>query len=206
MANLAKDKGQILDWTALPDSVSDEPSTETPVITKTTQIEVDLHITVAHMDTNDAAANFVTVSVMKKLGGATEDWRLHHSQEAGGGQATTEALDAESASGQKQIKVGATTDWDTGLGERLLLYNVGDDTTSEVVTIDGWADADFYIANENLANTHDAGDGDALYDGVDEITVRLPASVETAKVMFHNSDNDANYLVRVDYSEVTGIA
>jgi len=148
--------------------------------------------------------NFVTVSVMKKLGENLEDWRLHYSQEAGGGQAVTVALDAESASGQKQIKVGATTAFDTGLGERLLLYNVGDLELSEVVTIDGWADADYYIANENLANTHDAAD--ALYNGVDEITVRLPKSVKTAKVTFHNSDNDANYLVRVDYSEVTGIA
>jgi len=206
MAVLAKGEGEILDWSPLPDTVTDEPSFETGVITKSTEIEVDLLITVAHMDANDALSNYVTVSVMKKLGENTEDWKLHYSQQAGGGQALTEALDAESASGQKQIKVAATGDFDTGLGERLLLYNVGDLALSEVVMIDGWADADYYIANENLANTHDAGDGDALYNGVNEITVRLPKSVETTKVTFHNSDDDANYLVRVDYSEVTGIA
>lgn len=206
MASYVKDEGPILDWTALGDTVTDEPSAETTVITKATELAVDLLITVAHRDANDAASNFVTVRLMKKSGAATEDWKESVVTQAGGGQSTTEALDAASASGQKQIKVGATTDWDTGLGERLLLYNVGDSEASEVVTIDGWADADYYIANENLANSHDAGDGDALYSGVDEIKITIPAGVETSKVTFHNSDDDANYLVRVDFFEVESIA
>lgn len=206
MAVFAKDEGQISDWQALADTVSDAPSGESAVITKATELEVQIVVTVGHMDANDAAANFVTLHLLVKTGANGEDWKLWNSVQAGGGQAATEALNAESALGQKEIQVAATTDWDTGLGERLLLYNVGDLLDSEVVTIDFWDDADHYTVLDNLTNTHDAGDGDALYDGLDEIKITIPACAETAKVTAHNSDDDANYIWRVDFLEVESIA
>ena len=205
MAALVKSEGEILDWTLLDDTGSDAPSAETPDIVKATELETHVLVVVAHADTNDAAAAYVTVTLMGKLGANLEDWRAIQTYQAGGGQSVTEALDAASAAAQTQIKVAATTDWDTGLGERLLLQNVGTLVNSELVTIDGWADADYYTANENLSNSHDAGDGDALYSGVNEILIPIPAGLETFKITFHNSDGDATYLVRADYYEVDSI-
>lgn len=206
MADFTKDEGQISDWQALADTVSDAPSGQSAVITKSTELAVKIVITVGHVDTNDAASNYITGYLEARSGAATEDWKKIREFSAGGGQSTTEALNAESASGQAEIQVAATTDWDTGLGERLLLYNVGAPANSEVVEIDFWDDADHYTAMENLTNTHDAGDGDALYDLLDEIVITIPAEVETAKVTMHNSDDDANYLWRVDFFEVESIA
>lgn len=206
MAALTKAEGQISDWQTIDDTASDAPSSQSAEIPNDTELEVGVVVTVAHKDTNDAAAAYVTLRLLAKLGTATEDWRTIQSFQAGGGQAATEALNAESASGQKEIQVAATTDWDTGLNERLLLHNVGAETTSEVVTMDFWDDADHYTVIENLANTHDAGDGDALFDGVDEIPIVIPAWVKTAKIVAANSDGDATYLWRVDYGEVQSIA
>lgn len=206
MASFAKDEGQISDWQALADTVTDAPSGESAVITKSTELSVKIVVTVGHVDTNDAASNFITGYLEGQTGAATEDWKKIREFKAGGGQSTTEALNAESASGQAEIQVAATTDWDTGLGERLLLYNVGAITSSEVVEIDFWDDADHYTAMDNLSNTHDAGDGDALYDRLDEILITIPAEIVTARVTMHNSDDDANYLWRVDFFEVESIA
>jgi len=206
VAAYTKNEGQISDWQALADTVSDAPSGESAEISNTTELVMAVVVTVGHVDTNDAASNYVTLHLEAKLGAALEDWKKISSTQAGGGQATTEALNAESASGQAEIQVAATTDWDTGLGERLLLYNVGAPTDSEVVEIDFWDDADHYTAMDNLTNTHDAGDGDALYDRLDEITIQIPAWVKTARITAHNSDDDANYLWRVDFGEVQSIA
>lgn len=208
MASYTKGQGEIHDWQALADTVTDAPSGESNEISKATELEVKIVVTVGHVDANDAAANFITGYLEAKLGAAAggEDWKKILEFQAGGGQAVTEALNAASASGQAEIQVAATTDWDTGLGERLLLYNVGAILTSEVVEIDFWDDADHYTAMDNLSNSHDAGDGDALYDLLDEIVITIPAGVVTARVTMHNSDDDANYLWRVDYFEVQSIA
>ena len=64
---------------------------------------------------------------------------------------------------------------------------------------------DYYLAQENLSNSHDAGDGDALFDGVNELVIQLPPEFETTKVLVHNTDTAANYLWRVDFAEVSSI-
>ncbi len=205
MAALIKDEGQVSDWQVLDDTGAD-PSGESAVITTATALSKLIVVTIAHKDVNDAGSNFVKVKLMGKTGAATEDWKKIEELQAGGGQALTEALDAASASGQKQIKVAATTDWDlTDIGKRLLLHNVGSEITSEIVTISDLVGADYYLAHENLSNSHDAGDGDALFDGVDEIVFQLPSEFETTKVLVHNTDTAANYLWRVDFAEVSSI-
>lgn len=206
MAAFTKNEGQISDWQVIDDTASDAPSSQSAEINNDTELAMGVVVTVAHKDTNDAASAYVTLRLLAKLGSNDEDWRTIRTVQAGGGQAVTEALNAESASGQKEIQVAATTDWDTGLNERLLLYNVGVSINSEIVTIDFWDDADHYTVIENLTNTHDAGDGDALYDGVDEIPITIPAWVKTAKIVAANSDGDATYLWRVDFGEVQTIA
>ncbi len=206
MAALTKAQGEISDWQAIDDTASDAPSSVSAEIPNDTELEVGVIVTVAHKDTNDAASAGVSLRLLAMLGSQVEDWRTIQTFQAGGGQAATEALSAESASGQKEIQVASTADWDTGLNERLLLYNVGDPLDSEVVTLDFWDDNDHYTVIENLANTHDNGDGDALYDGVDEIQIYIPAWVKTAKIVAANSDGDATYLWRVDYGEVQSIA
>lgn len=209
MAVYAKAVGEISDWQTIDDTASDAPSSQSAEISNLTELIKAVVVTVAHKDTNDAAANFVTIRLLAKLGTADPDvgknWKTIAIGGAGGGQAVTEALNAESASGQKEIQVAATTDWDTGLCERLLLLNVGDNLLSELVTLNFWDDADHYTVIKNLANTHDAGDGDALFDGVDEVQFQIPAWTTAAKFVVANSDGDANYLWRVDYGEVQSL-
>ena len=204
MADFTKTQGTFLDWTALGDTVSDTPGLDSGTLTiPAGALETILNITVAHKDVNAAAANYVDVKVYIRAGANDEDWRLWSKTSAGGGTAVAEALDAESASAQAQIKVAATTDWDTGFGERLFLL---DNTlvNSEVVTIIGWADADYYIAADNLTVTH-AATTSILYGGLAEINVALPSGADYCKVVFANADDDANYAVRVDYVSTTDI-
>jgi hypothetical protein len=206
LADASKIQGVLLDWKLLDDVGSDNPSVDSedsPGVIDLGEgiIDVILNITVAHRDANAAATNYVTYRVYGKTGAAEEDWRLLGTGSAGGGTAVQEALDAESASGQAQIKVAAITDWDDGLGQRLFLL----DTVildSEMVTVFGWVDADYYIAANNLAVTH-AATTSILHDGVTESPFNIPNGIRYAKVVFSNADDDATYAVRVDYSGVS---
>jgi len=203
MADFTKSKAQLLDWTLLDDTATDSPSVETSALALDEELGAILNIVVAHADTNDACTSYVYISVQGKVGSNDEDWREIARLQAGGGQATTEALDAESASGGTSIKVAATTDWDTGQLERLFLKD-GTLVNSELVTIVGWSDADYYIAADNLTNTHAAATD--LFDGVDEIPVHIPPEYDSVKVIFSNSHDTATYNVRVDYNVITEIA
>ncbi len=206
MATLIKTEGQLLDWTLLDDTVTNVPFATSGLQTKDTAIETDLVITVAHRDANDAASAFVTVNVWARLGTTAEDFRLLNTFSAGGGQATAEALDANSGVSQAnkdRVKVAATTDWDTGLGETLFLLDAGTLINSTLVVVEGWSDADYYIAKDDLVNDYDSSD--SLFDGVDQVPVRIPAGVQYFEVTFHNADGDATYAVRVDFAEVTSI-
>lgn len=209
MATLTVAQGQVLDWTLLDDTGTDDPYAGTGEVSVTAgALKWTLRIVVAHTDTNDGSTNYVTVSVMVQAGSNDndEDWREILSQQAGGGQATAEALDANSGSGQanpEQIKVAATTDWDTGLGENLFLLDAGILADSCLVKIRGWSDADYYINAWELENAYDSAD--SLFDGVDFINVQLPEGTEKYLVTFHNSDGDATYAVRVDYDAVLEI-
>ena len=205
MADATKVSGQLLDWTALGDMVTDTPSVDSGTLdVGEGVIDTVLHIAVAHTDTNAASTNYVTVKVFTRSGATDETWNLHAVFQAGGGTAVAEALDAESASAQANIKVAATTDWDTGLGERLFLLDASL-VASEIVAILGWADADYYIAADNLTNTH-AATTSVLYDGLVEVPINIPNGIRYVKAVFSNADDDANYAVRVDYSAVSAYA
>lgn len=203
MADFTKSKAELLDWALLDDTATDSPKVETDALALDEELGAILFIVVAHADVIDASTSYVYISIQGKVGSNDEDWREICRLQAGGGQATTEALDAESASGQTSIKVAATTDWDTGQLERLFLKD-GTLINSELVTIVGWADADYYIAADNLAETHAIAT--ALFDGVDEIPVRIPKEYDAVKVIFGNSHGTATYNVRVDYNVITEIA
>ena len=202
MADFTKTKGQLLDWTLLDDTGSDIPSVESSVMALDEEIGAKLMLVVAHADTNDPAGANVYISIQVKVGANDEDWREYVQLTAGGVQATTEALDAESAAAQPNVKVAAATDWDTGMLERLFLKD-GTLINSELITVVGWADADYYIAADNLTNTHAIAT--ALFDEVDEIPVFIPKEYDAVKVIFGNSHGTATYNVRVDYNLVTEI-
>ena len=207
MAVYTKDEGQLLDWTELPDTVTDIPSyVAMGLVTKADELEENIVITVAHKDTNDAASNFVTVRVLGRMGADDEAWREIVALQAGGGQATSEALNANSGASQanpERIEVASTADWDTGLGEWLFLLDANVLVDSALVLVAGWSDNDYYINSWDLVRDYDAAD--SLFDGVDQFPVRVPAGYQYFKVVFYNSDNDATYAVRVDYAEVDSL-
>lgn len=201
MAKAVKYQGNILDWTLLPDTVSDSPSVDSGQHdVGEGAIDVELSIKVAHIDTNAAGINFVTIKVLGKYGPNDEDWGLLSQIQSGGGTAVKEDLNALSAAGQNRIEVADTTDWDTGLGERLFLLDATL-VNSEIVEIFGWIDADCYLAIDNLTNSHqNTAD---LLNGLSEHRVYIPNGIRYVKVVFHNSDDDAEYAVKVDFSRVT---
>lgn len=202
MADLTKAVAELLDWTLLDDTGSDIPSASSPDLALAVELGTILHIVVAHADTNDASTSHVSLKVMTKKGSANEDWGVYAELQAGGGQATKEDLNAQSASGQTHIEVADTTDFDTGLLERLFILDATP-ADSELVTIMGWADNDYYLADDNLTNTHE--NTADLLDGVDEIEVTVPPEFGNVKVLFGNSHGTATYYVRVDYERITEI-
>ena len=208
MADFTQAQDEILDWTLLDDTGSDSPFATTGQVTSlATYINSELRIVVAHNDTNDAAANFVSVVVSARAQSTGEGWREIFAGSAGGGQATTEALDANSGASEvnpERIKVAGTGDWDDGAANWLFLKDNGTLVDSALVLIAGWSDADYYINSWELVRDYDAAD--ALFDGVDFINVTLPAGTAAFRVDFFNADGDATYAVRVDYEAATDIA
>lgn len=204
MADFTKLEGEILDWTLLDDTDTDNPFAETGVQSKPDEMVVDLIITVAHNDAVDAATSFVNVRVLGRLSATAEGWRQIAPFQSGGGQATGQILAAASGSGQgnpERIEVADTTAWDTGAGEMLFLKDVGTLVNSCIVLIEGWVDNDYYINAWELVNAYD--NLDYLYDGLSQHLVRIPAGVSEFNVTFSNSHGTATYAVRVDYAEVT---
>ncbi len=206
MADYTKAQGQILDWTTLDDTASNNPFAETGIQTKASEMEVNINIVVAHQDANDAGTAPATVSVLARAGADAEAWRLLAEFQAEAGQATAETLNAASGAGQgnpERLEVADTTDWDTGLPQWLFLKDTGTLVNSCLCLVEGWSDNDYYINAWELVNAYD--NADILYDKVSQFTVRIPAGVQYFNVTFHNSDGDATYAVRVDYTEVTDL-
>lgn len=206
MADFTKTQGTFLDWTALGDTVTDLPFVDSGTLTiPAGALSTTLHITVAHTDINAAATNYVYVKVYVRTGANDEDWRLSASLQAGGGTAVLEPVADTSGAGEanpERLQVADTTDWDTGAQERIFVM----DTTlanSEVVTIVGWADNDYYVCADGMTLAH-ANTADAL-SGVDGLNILLPDGADYCKVVFTNSDDDANYAVKIDYTSVTDI-
>jgi len=200
-------QGQALDWTLLDDTGTDNPSVTTGKIDLSDYVKTTLSLVVAHADANAAGANIVTIKIFAGFGihdpstnPYEEELRLVGVLTAGGGTAVKEDISGTSNADQKEITVADTTDWDTGLGERLFILDATP-ANSEIVTIAGWHDNTHYNAMSNLSNTHlNTAD---LLDGVTEQTFELPKGARYFKVDFFNSDDDATYYVRCDYIAVT---
>ena len=208
MADYTKSEGQILDWVLLDDFASNAPFVETTVQTKSDEIAHLLNVVVAHADAVDCATSFVIIKVLTRTGADDEAWRVITELQSGGGQAATEGLDAASGSGEanpERIYVDGTLKLDDAdCGTTLFLQDVNTLTDSCLVEIKGWVDGDYYICAWNLVRTYD-GD-DAVYDGVSQHTVLIPASAQYYNVMCWNTHGTGTYAVRVDYTEVTAIA
>lgn len=210
MADFTKGAGTvILNWTDLPDGVTDNPFATTGVQTTPDELEIVLDITVAHVDAN-AAATGVKVQVWRRIGSTNEDWRLFHEYEVGVGTAVREILNANSGAGvggdESEIHVADTTDWDdTDTGQVLFLWDAVVVADSCLVNIVGWSDNVHYNADHALVNGYTNAQ-DYLLDGVVQNPVVLPASTIAYKVNFHNTDADANFAVNVLESTVTDIA
>ena len=207
MADYTKSEGQILDWTLLDDFATDNPWAETTLQTKDSEMIVDLLITVAHNDAVDAATSPVIVRVIARASDDDEGWREIVSFQSGLGQATDEALNANSGAGQgnpERLEVASTADWDDADGGIWLFLK---DTTvlvdSCLCLIEGWNDNDYYINAWGLVRAYD--NADILYDGVDQFVIRLPEGVQYFNVTFYNTHGTATYAVRVDFAEVDDI-
>jgi len=198
MADATKIQGAT-PWIQLGDTITYNPSATTGSIDLGEgSIDEVLLIQVGHTDANVAGSNVVTVKVEIYQNGR---WDLHAQFNTGGGTAVKEDVAAQSVSSQTHIEVADTTDWDTGLGERLLLFDTVDYTKSEIVEIAGWADNDYYLAQDNLENTHE--NTADLLDGLTETEISIPNGIRYARVNCHNSDDNANYLFRVTYNYVS---
>jgi hypothetical protein len=193
-----------LDWTLLDDTDSDAPFTTTGAVTCADDMQVMLHIDVAHLDANTPGT--VTVAIWVRAGATDESWHRLDSYTCGTTTATKEDLATVSGNGQAnedRIEVADTSDWDTGDEEVLFLYDTGSLTNSCLVVVSGWADDDYYVVDHDLINGYDTADD--LLDDVNMTTVLLPAGVCAYKVNFHNNDEDATYGVRVEETKVTDL-
>jgi hypothetical protein len=194
----------ILDWTLLDDTDSNAPFTTTGAVTCADDMQVMLHIDVAHLDANTPGT--VTVAIWVRAGATDESWHRLDSYTCGTTLAVKEDLAAVSGNGQaneERIEVADTSDWDTGDEEVLFLYDTGSLTNSCLVVVSGWADDDYYVVDHDLINGYDTADD--LLDDVNMTTVLLPAGVCAYKVNFHNNDADATYGVRVEETKVTDL-
>jgi len=206
MADLTKNQGQILDWTLLDDTGSDNPFAETGIQTKSDELKVGLNITVAHKDTNDAANAPVTISILARVGTDNEAWRKLFELTAEAGQATGVTLAAASGQGQanpERLEVASTADWDTGEPEWLFLLDSGTLVDSCLCFIEGWIDNDYYINAWDLVRAYD--NADILHNKVSQFKITIPEEYQYFNVVFHNSHGTATYAVRVDYASVTEI-
>lgn len=195
-----------LDWTLLDDTGSDTPFVDSGDVTTTNDIQVELHIDVAHRDTNAVTAPGVTVSIWTRAGATDESWHLFTKYTCCTATSVTVALNATSGSGESNealIQVASTADWDTGELEVLFLDDNDAIANGAVVVIKGWSDNDHYTATHNLINTYASGDD--LFDDVSQQVIILPAGTIAYKVYFHNADADATYAVRVEETKVTDI-
>ena len=193
-----------LDWTLLDDTASDAPFASTGAVTCADDMQVMLHIDVAHLDANIPGT--VTVSIWVRAGATNESWHRLDSYTCGTVTATKEDLAGASGDGQtnaERIEVADTSDWDTGSEEVLFLYDTGTLADSCIVIIDGWSDNDYYTADHDLVNAYDSGDD--LLDDVSMTSIILPAGVIAYKVNFYNNDDDATYAVRVEETKVTDL-
>lgn len=207
MADFTKSEGllQTNEWELLNDT-GGTPYWESNPLTLDDDIGAILHIDCCHLDGNAVAAGSEAIIIVwDKSGTGDDDWHELIRFTATGGTAATNALDAESASGQAQIHLTNTTGFED-LGSKYFLNDNDGLANSEIIVlaIVGSAGASGYlIAADNLSHTFAIDDD--IISIVDQWEVRIPKEVKTARVTMHNPDGDATYAARVRYSKGTDI-
>lgn len=195
-----KATGELQDWVLLDDTGA-TPTTETSALTTTDDVAVFLHITMAHCNTS-AAGDLAGFSILIKSGTTDEHWEEFIRMTATGGTANEGDIDQQSASAQANVYLAATANFNTP-GQLIFVKNVGDITGSCLVLNKDTTTDDYITCIDNLAVTFE--NDDTTYDIVDQWTIQLPPSIVTSKVLFYNTDADANYACRVRYTKVTDL-
>lgn len=204
-ADNTKSQGTLMDWTVLDDTAA-TPTTETNELDSgeglNDAVLAFLHIDMCHSN-NSAAGDAAGVSILIKSGTTDEDWHELVRFPATGGTANVGNCNDTTASGQAVIELTSTTNFETP-GDIYFLKDEGTLADSCLVMNQGtYADDDWITVIDDLVNAYDADDN--LYDIVDQWMVALPSSIQACKVLFYNTDADANYACRVKYTMVTDI-
>jgi hypothetical protein len=193
-------KGVLMDWTLLDDTAG-TPFLESDPLVTDTWLTTQLHITMAHADTN-AAATAARAILWQKSGTTDECWEKLMEFPATTGTANLGNCDQESAAAQPNVYIAATANFQTS-GDTYFLKDEGTLANSCLIVNGNFATDDYIICVDNLVNTYDADDN--TYDIVDQWSPTLPPGF-TFRVTFHNTDADATYAVRIHHSENTDIA
>lgn len=205
MATATKSQGQLMDWTALDETVGVESDVLDSGEGYDDSLQAMLHIVMAHKDTN---ANTGTPGcvVFVRVSATDEGWRELVRFSAKITTANGQALNANSGSGEanpERIEVAATANFD-GIGNVIFLLDAGTIADSTLVAIKDAVTNDYVVSMDDLVNAYDSSD--LIYDVVDEWSVVLPSTTDEAKVLFFNDDADSEFACRVDYSLLDAIA
>lgn len=199
-----KSQGTLMDWTLLDDTAG-TPTTESNELDSgeglNDAVVAFLHIDVCHADGN-AAGTAAGVSILIKSGTTDEDWHEWRRVGVTAGTANVGDCDDTSASGQAVIPLTSTTNFETA-GDIYFLKDEGTLADSCLVQLKSFTNDVSITVIDNLVNAYDASDN--AYDIVDHWTIVLPASIQSCKVLFYNTDADATYACRIKYTMVTDI-
>lgn len=197
--DLTKSQGTLMDWTLLDDTAG-TPLLESNELDSGEGLDASvitfLHIDVCHADGN-AAATAAGVSIQIKSGTTDEDWHEWLRVGVTAGTANVGDCDDTSASAQAVIPLTSTTNFEMA-GDIFFLKDEGTLADSCLVQLKTFTNDVSITVIDNLVNAYDADDN--AYDIVDHWTIVLPASVQSSKVVFYNTDADATYACRIKYT------
>ncbi len=197
-ADFTTTKAVLMDWTLLDDTTA-TPFLESTELVTDTWLGVQLHIDVAHIDAD--AGTSATIKIWAKSGTTDECWHVIQELSVTMGTANTGDVDQVCASGQPNVYLLATANFDTS-GDIFFLQDVGTLAGSCLVCVGDVVTDDYTIAVDNLVNAYDASD--VTWDIVDQWSPRLSPGF-TYRVTFHNTDSAGNYAVRIHYTAETDI-
>ena len=206
-----KTQGILMDWTAVPvhTTAGTLSSTESNELDSgeslDSAVSAIIHIDMCHAATTTATAGSAGVIVFIKSGTTDETWHEFIRFDMTAGTANSQALAAASGSGQgdpERIEVALTTNFEA-TGDVYFLKDAGTLANSCLVTNAGYKNDDYMMSMDDLVNAY--GTDDYLIDIVDQWSVALPPTTQSAKVLCYNNDTDANYAAKVHYTLVTDI-
>jgi len=209
------DKAQTLmqtnEWELLEDTAAGSPYWESAELLLPDEIGAVIHIDLCHRDANAVAAGSEPeIIVLIKSGAAgqgTDDDKWHEliRYEGTGGTALTNALDAESAAGQKAVNLTNTSSFQVQ-GKKYFLDDNDAIANDEIIICQNVTNAGAggeVFAFDNLSNTFASGDD--IFSIVDQWNVRIPKEVQVTKVLAVPHDADATFAIRVRASKAADI-